>query len=71
VAFFNKIISERLPLEAVSVTVPICLKPLLQNSLVEGCTVANRVSANEQVFAKAGNSLLVQPGTNAHLKICC
>ena len=24
---------------------------------------------NDLVFAKAGNSLIVQPGTNAHLKI--
>jgi hypothetical protein len=28
-------------------------------------------AANVRVFAKAGNSLIVQPGTNAHLKICC
>ncbi|HNP33973.1 MAG TPA: hypothetical protein PKN96_11835 [Flavobacterium sp.] len=27
------------------------------------------ISANVQVFAKAGNSLIVQPGTNAQL-IC-
>jgi hypothetical protein len=29
------------------------------------------LAANVRVFAKAGNSLIVQPGTNAHLKICC
>ena len=27
------------------------------------------MSYNDRVFAKAGNSLIVQPGTNAHLKI--
>ncbi len=26
------------------------------------------MTANVRVFAKAGNSLIVQPGTNAHLK---
>ena len=30
-----------------------------------------RVTYNVRVFAKAGDSLIVQPGTNAHLKICC
>ena len=29
------------------------------------------IAAYVRVFAKAGNSLIVQPGTNAHLKICC
>jgi hypothetical protein len=29
------------------------------------------IATNESVFAKAGNSLIVQPGTNAELKICC
>jgi len=30
-----------------------------------------KVAANGRVFAKAGNSLFVQPGTNAQLKIYC
>ena len=30
-----------------------------------------RVTYNVRVFAKAGNSLNVQPGTNAQLKIYC
>jgi hypothetical protein len=34
----------------------------------EGC---HCLAANVRVFAKAGNSLIVKPGTNAHLKICC
>jgi hypothetical protein len=29
------------------------------------------IAANVRVFAKAGNSLIVQPGTNAHVKIYC
>jgi hypothetical protein len=32
---------------------------------------ANKIVANVRVFAKAGNSLIVQPETNAHLKKCC
>lgn len=31
----------------------------------------SKIVHNVQVFAKAGNSLIVQPGTNAHLKLCC
>jgi len=29
------------------------------------------VAHNVQVFAKSGNLLIFQSGTNAHLKICC
>jgi len=29
----------------------------------------NLLAHNDQVFAKAWNSLIVQPGTNAYLKI--
>jgi len=30
----------------------------------------DRVAPNVRVFAKAGNSVIVEPGTNAQLKIC-
>jgi len=31
--------------------------------------VSERIAANVREFAKVGNSLIVQPCTNAHLKI--
>lgn len=33
------------------------------------CAMPSKITANVRVFAKAGNSLIVQPGTNAQLKI--
>ena len=30
-----------------------------------------KIATNGRVFAKGGNLLIVQPGTNAHLRICC
>jgi hypothetical protein len=39
---------------------------------LDGGYTGCRINAiNVRVFAKAGNSLIVLPGTNAHLRICC
>jgi hypothetical protein len=41
-----------------------------KHPLMEGGSLSMR-RGNVRVFAKAGNSLIVQPGTNVHLKIWC